>query len=367
LSKSLDGIITSWNKSAERLFGYTDEEMIGQPVTVLIPPDRLDEEPAILARLRRGDRIDHFETVRRRKDGTLIEISLTVSPIRDQSGTIVGASKIARDITEKKRAERALEAARQELARSNEELESRVHERTTSLREAVAQMEEFSYTVSHDLRAPLRGMQVYSQALLEDYGGTLEHEARHCLVRIAENASRLDKMVTDVLTFSRISRAEIRNEPVRLEKLVRDIIQQYPAMQPPRAQIQLRIAHDVQGHEPSLTQIVSNLLGNAVKFVSRDVTPKIDIWTESHAGGIRLWFKDNGIGIKPAHQSRLFRMFERIHPDLAYEGTGVGLAIVRKAANRMGGEVGVVSDGVNGAAFWVQLPAVAAAPTGSTC
>lgn len=360
LSKNLEGVIQSWNRGAQRIFGYTVDEAVGRHVTMLIPRERWDEETLILSRLKRGERIDHFETVRKRKDGTLLDISLTVSPVRDATGRIIGASKIARDITEKKRSERALEIARAELACAKGELEQRVQERTESLREAIAQMEEFSYTVSHDLRAPLRGMQVYSQALLEDYGGSLGPEAQHCLVRIAENASRLDKMVMDVLAFSRISRAELKMERVHLDKLVRDILQNYRSMQPPRTVITVAPLHDVLGHEPSLMQIISNLLLNAVKFVAPGVAPDIRVWSEPHHAGVRLYFQDNGIGIKPAHQDRLFRMFERVHPNLPYEGMGVGLAIVRKAATRMGGDVGVISDGTNGATFWVQLCALEA-------
>jgi PAS domain S-box-containing protein len=360
LSKTLDGIILSWNNAAERTFGYKAEEVVGRSITLLIPPDRLMEETDILARLRRGDRVDHYETIRRCKDGRLLNVSLTISPIRDGKGKIVGASKIARDISERKRSETALHLAREELAKTNEELERRVEERTASLREAVAQLEEFSYTVSHDLRAPLRGMQVYSQALLEDYGPNLDPEAQHCLGRIAENATRLDKMVTDVLTFSRVSRSDLRMENVDLDKLVHDVIQNYPAFHAPRARVEIGKLLAVRGHEPSLTQVVSNLLANAVKFVAPGVTPTIRIWTEPSTAGVRLLIQDNGIGVKPEWQARLFQMFERLHPNLAYEGTGVGLAIVRKAANRMGGEVGVRSNGSDGSTFWVELPAAQA-------
>lgn len=357
VSKNLDGVIQSWNRGAERIFGYTAAEAVGRPITMLIPPDRQEEEPRILERLRRGERVEHFETVRVRKDGTLLNISLTISPIRDGSGRIVGASKIARDITDRKRSEAEIEAAREELARVNEQLEARVEERTASLREAIAQMEEFSYTVSHDLRAPLRGMLGYSQALLEDYGPSLKPEMRRWLTRIAENASRLDKMVTDILTFSRIGRAELKLGRVRLDALVREVVQQYPGMQRPNAVIEIEPLLDVQGHEPSVTQIVSNLLSNAVKFVAPGGTPAVRVWTEQGSGGVRLFVRDNGIGIPAELQHRLFALFERVHPDHNYEGTGVGLAIVRKAALRMGGTVGVESDGRTGSTFWVQLPA----------
>ena len=244
------------------------------------------------------------------------------------------------------------------MARTNDELERQVTERTAALSDAVAQMEEFSYTVSHDLRAPLRGMQAYSQVLLEDYAGPLESQpqAVEYIQRIAENAARLDKMVRDVLTFTRASRSDLRIEHISVDKLVRGLIEHYPAMRPSaRAEIHVEPLADVLGHETSLTQAISNLLTNAVKFVAPGTIPKIRVWTERRDQDVRIWIEDNGIGIAPKLQHRLFRLFERIHPDLSYEGTGVGLAVVRKAAERMNGKVGVESNGTNGSRFWIQL------------
>ena len=352
ITKDLNGVITSWNKGAQRLFGYTPEEAIGQAVSMLIPQDRKNEEPEILARLRRGSRVDHYETIRRRKDGTHIHISLTVSPVRDAAGRIIGASKIARDISE-------IQRARATLARSHEELERLVSERTASLQQAVAQMEEFSYTVSHDLRAPVRAMKGFAQAALEDNAHQLDEKGRRYLQNILAGGTRMEQLIQDVLTYSKTARVEAKTAPVSLQKVVQEIIQTYPELRHLNAEIIIRSPlHNVMAHEVSLIQALSNLLSNAVKFVPPGTRPRVEIGTELHNGSVRVWIQDNGMGINPKYQHRLFNIFQRVHKVGGYEGTGIGLAIVRKAAEKMGGTVGVESDGVNGSRFWIDLPAV---------
>jgi signal transduction histidine kinase len=236
-------------------------------------------------------------------------------------------------------------------------MEKTVAERTASLREAIAQMEEFSYTVSHDLRAPLRAMQGYSQTLLQDFAPLLPDEAKRAVTRIAENAAHLDKMILDVLSYSKLARSDIRLEKISLDRVARQVVEQCPGMQLPAAEIQIDPLPDVLGHDPSLTQALANLLNNAVKFVEPQVTPKVHIWAENRNDRVRLWIEDNGIGINPAYQHKVFNLFERVHPHLKYEGTGIGLAIVRKAVERMGGAVGMESDGVHGSRFWMELRA----------
>jgi PAS domain S-box-containing protein len=353
LTKDLEGIITSWNNAATRIFGYRAEEVIGKPIAILIPQNRQNEEAGILARIRRGERIDHYETVRQRKDGTLIDISLSVSPLRDAHGTLIGATKIVRDITE-------LGKARRLAARSQHELEKRV----TELTEAVGQMEEFSYSVSHDLRAPIRAMQGYAQTLLEDYGHRLDERGREFLANITRGSARLDRLVRDLLTYSRAARAEVTLQPVELDTLVHDIISHYPEMQPPRARITVHAGlRSVVAHEPSLTQAISNLLSNAVKFVTPGITPSVQVYSELHGDRLRLSIEDNGIGIRPEHRHRLFGLFQRIHPEGRYEGTGVGLAVVRKAVERMGGRVGMETSRTGtGSTFWLELPPASPAP-----
>jgi PAS domain S-box-containing protein len=288
-------------------------------------------------------------------DGVFRWFLSRATPIRDATGAITRWFGTNTDVTELREIQGQLSEANRLLSTSAKQLGALVVEPTASLVEAVAQMEEFCYTVSHDLRAPLRGLQLYSDALLEDFAANLPSEARQWLSRISVNAKLLDKMILDVLTFSRLARAELKMEKVDLEKLVRRIVEQYPGLQPPQAEIQVEKLPPVLGHEPSLTQAVSNLLNNAVKFVAPGVRPKIRIWHERNNGTLRLWIADNGIGIDPKYQHRLFKMFERIHPRGSYEGTGVGLAIVRKAVERMGGKVGLESDGANGSRFWFEI------------
>jgi PAS domain S-box-containing protein len=361
IGKNLSGIITSWNAAAERIFGYTAEEIVGQSILTLIPPELQHEEPGIIGRIQRGERIDHFETRRRHKDGHLIDLSLTVSPIRDRNGVVIGASKIARDITAQKESERALREARDALAQANAELENRVQARTLSLQQAIEQMEEFSYSVSHDLRSPARAMAGYATAVLEDFGDKLGPEGREYLDRIVRNAARMDRLIQDLLSYGRLNRHEMAVQPVALERLVREIIEQYPEMQPPRAEIMIEgPLCEVMGHEPSLSQAISNLLSNAVKFVRPGMTPRVRVSCERRGAMIRLNVQDNGIGIPLQYRHRLFGMFERVHPELKYEGTGIGLAIVRKAVSRMGGTSGVESDESGGSQFWIELPPAAA-------
>ena len=217
-------------------------------------------------------------------------------------------------------------------------------------------MEEFSYTVSHDLRAPLRAMNTYAQALVEDFGPQLEPTARHYLERIQRSSLRMEKLTHDVLTYSRLARSEVKLAPVDVDALLRDMIHQYAEFQPPHAEIKVkRPLHDVRGHEVSLGQCIANLLTNAVKFVAPGVQPQIRIHTELIGATVRLWIADNGIGIDPLYQSRLFQVFERLHGRQHYEGTGIGLAIVRKAVDKMNGRCGVESDGRNGSRFWIEL------------
>lgn len=251
----------------------------------------------------------------------------------------------------------ALHEAQQKLKDHADDLERRVAERTARLSETIAELESFSYSVSHDMRAPLRAMQGYSAYVQDKYADKLGAEGKIYLERISRAAKRLDTLIQDILTYSRISRAQLDLHPVDLDKLVDDIIQQYPGLQPPLADISIiRPLGCVVAHDAALTQVIANLLGNAVKFITAGQKPVVKVYAEPRGDQVRLWVADNGIGIAPADLNRIFGIFERIHPDKTYEGTGIGLSIVRKAIERMNGTTGVESELGKGSRFWIQLP-----------
>jgi PAS domain S-box-containing protein len=351
VTKSLEGIILSWNAGAERIFGYKPSEIIGKSILTLIPPELQAEEPRIIERLKKGERIKHYETIRVGKTGQRLDISLTISPVKDRLGNIIAASKIARDVTEEKRRQQAL---RESEARFRSELERQVEERTASLQEALSQMEAFSYSISHDMRAPLRSMIHYAEMLKEDCAPKLDAPEVEYLNRISNAGQRMDQLIQDVLVYSRLNREEIVLRPIDADALLREIVHSYPNLQPEL--VTITIKHKlpaVTANEALLTQCFSNLLENGAKFVAQDTKPQIEVWSEETDGKVKLFFKDNGIGIALHQLERIFEIFQRVGRDT--KGTGIGLAIVRRAIEKMRGRVGVQSDLGHGSLFWLEL------------
>ena len=251
----------------------------------------------------------------------------------------------------------ALTAAQEELRQHAASLERQIAERTAQLRDTIQELESFSYSVSHDLRAPLRAMQGYSDALLDEFKDKIGRTGEEYLRRIHRSAARMDLLIRDILAYSRVAKGEVQLTVVNVETVIKEVIQNYPALQPDRASITvISPIPPVVGHEAYVTQIVSNLLTNAVKFVAREKNPAITIRGLPEGGMVRISFVDNGIGISPEHLHRIFQIFGRVHSEKQYEGTGIGLAIVKKAAERLGGTVGVNSDPAQGSNFFVLLP-----------
>jgi signal transduction histidine kinase len=254
------------------------------------------------------------------------------------------------------RANAALRASEERLAGQAAELERLVAERTAKLRETVGDLEAFSYSVAHDMRAPLRGMHGFARILLEDHAAQLGSEARDYLERIISSARRMDLLIRDALNYTQVLRGTPRLAPVNVDRIVREVVATYPEWQPPRAEIQIQgQLPSALGHEGFLGQCVSNLIGNAVKFVAPGVKPRVRIWAESRNSMVRLCFQDNGIGIPPKDHRRVFQMFGRINPATQYGGTGIGLAIVQKAMSLMGGNVDFQSEPGKGTMFWIEL------------
>ena len=240
----------------------------------------------------------------------------------------------------------------------NHELERRIEERTAALKESHSQLEAFCYSVSHDLRAPLRSMQGFSHALIEDHSEDLNDEGRDFARRILAASEHMDGLLADVLAYSRLSRQELLPEPVDVAEVVQDaLIQLQAEIRTKTPTIETAACHGkVVAHRSVLELMVVNLLENALKFVKKGVRPEISISVEARDDRRRIWVRDNGIGIPHEHQQRIFRIFERLHGVENYPGTGIGLALVQKAAERMNGSVGVDSTGGRGSAFWIDLP-----------
>jgi len=288
------------------------------------------------------------------------------APLRDPDGRVLAAMSLGMDVTERKRAEEALRTAKEELARSNQELERRVDERTAKLREAMAELEQLSYSMIHDLRAPLRAIQSFGGILEGDPGSQLSPEGRELLAKMRVSASRMDQLVVDVLNYSRVLRGELPLRAVDVGAVVRGIVETYPNLGPTRAEVQ--VAPDlpvVVGNSAALTQCLANLISNAVKFAKPGQMAKVQVKSERGENGrVRIVVEDNGVGIAPEFQEKVFGLFERL--DNAGEGTGMGLAIVKKAAERMGGRVGVESELGKGSRFWVELSRAEHKASGAT-
>jgi PAS domain S-box-containing protein len=346
VAKSLDGIIRSWNPGAERLLGYSAKEIIGQPVTRLLPENRLDEEAMILGRIGRGERVEQFETVRCKNDGSLVEVSLTISPIRDVNGAIVGASKIMRDITERKRREDELRRSNAKLAKMNTELDN------------------FVYTASHDLRAPLTGISSIVQWILED-DRALAGESRERLGLILGRIERMKQLLTDIRDYARIDgNAAPSGTPVSAATLVANVAA--TAHVPPGFSIRGDPSLEpVQVQRVPLEQVLLNLVNNAIKHHDRHAGT-VTVSVQHTAPWLRFSVIDDGPGIPEEYRESIFEMFKTLKPRDEVEGSGMGLALVRKIVGRTGGRCGVDPAAKRGSHFWFEWPAIGRLPRGES-
>ncbi|HYF37389.1 MAG TPA: PAS domain S-box protein [Prosthecobacter sp.] len=357
VSKDLNGVVMSWNKSAERIFGYTAEEMVGQPILAIIPQSRRDEEPKILERLRRGERVDHFDTVRVRKDGESVHVSLTISPVRNSEGVIIGASKVARDVTARKRAEDALQEHNKQLENANSAAR---HAREEAERQSRLK-DEFLATLSHELRTPLQSILGWTQLLLDD--GATEEDLKEGLQVIDRNARAQTRIIEDLLDMSRIISGKIRLDVQRcsLASLVEAALETVkPAAMAKEIRLQSildPLAQPVRGDAARLQQVFWNLLSNAIKFTPRG--GRVQIVLERVNSHLEVSVIDTGVGIEKDFLPHVFERFRQgdASKTRSQGGLGLGLAIVKSLIELHGGTVKVRSDGPGtGATFSVILP-----------
>ncbi len=340
-----DGTITFWSDGAECLYGWNRADALGKRANNLLRtvfPEPLDN---IEAKLKAGYTWSGELRHRTRAGRQVIVQSYWMAELNAQ-GDIQELLESNTDVTERKRLQ--------------EHLEEEVEMRTEEVRETLAELEQMSYSMIHDMRAPLRAMQGFAHILEEDCPDCQHPPGADYLQRIREGSVRLDRLVTDALNYNRVLREDASVTRLDIGKLLRGLIDTYPSLQSHVADINLEFEGlYVLGNESLLTQCVGNILENAVKFVAPGVRPSVRIWSEERyddSGMVRIWIEDNGIGIQAEAQDKIFRMFQRMHHEDEYGGTGIGLAIVKKCIQRMDGHVGFESEIGKGSKFWIELP-----------
>jgi PAS domain S-box-containing protein len=371
-------IVQLWNPAAEQIYGYAAEEVLGKAVPDLQVPGDPQYE-VIRQRIFSGERIEGLDAKRKRRDGSVIDVSISTAPMRDDNGNLVATVALVRNITERKQAEA-------EIRRLNQELEARVVERTAHLEQEIAErvraeaevkelnatlaeqaqhlvavnkeLETFTYSVSHDLKAPLRGIDGYSRLLLEDHAHHLDEEGQYFVHTIRGATTQMAQLIDDLLAYSRLERRTWATSQVDIRKVVDNVLlQMQPSQVYPNTIIDVRIEPQVVVTEAdALALVLRNLLDNALKFSANSDAPRIEINGTPVNQYYMLSVRDNGVGFDMQYHERIFDIFQRLHRSEDYPGTGIGLAIVRKALQRMQGRIRVESQVGHGATFTMEIP-----------
>jgi PAS domain S-box-containing protein len=345
LTKTVAGVITSWNAGAEKLYGYTEHEILGRAVSVLVPPGHGDEEPAMLQEIASARKAVRCDIIRVRKDGTLVDVSLALSPIFGAAGEVIEVAAISRDITELKHTENSLVERSRQLETSNKELE------------------QYAYVASHDLQEPLRKMASFCQLLGRRYQGQLDEQADQYIAYVVDGARRMQEMINDLLAFSRLGRSPEATAEVDCNQVVgRARIDLAAAIEERGASITVTgTLPTVRGDWTRLVQLFENLIGNGIKFHGKE-PPRVEISATSDGTGWRFAIADNGIGIEPQYADRIFTLFQRLHSRAEYPGTGIGLAVCKKIVESYGGTLCFDSRPDEGTTFYWTMPKEEASP-----
>ena len=338
VTKTLDGFVTSWNKGAEQVYGYTANEILGQNVSILEPESVKGEIKKLDEKVKQGGKVRHHQTLRLRKDGTIINASITLSPILDISGRLMAISTVTRDITDIKKAEEMLRLKLEELALSN------------------AELEQFAYVASHDLQEPLRMIASYLQLLQRKYQGKLDEKADKYIYFAVDGASRMQSLINDLLEFSRVTTKAKEFEPASSEAILETVLSDLEmVIKENEATIYYDALPEIVADSTQIAQVFQNLIINAIKFRGEE-PPEIHISAKEEKNHWLFSVRDNGIGIDPKYSDRIFEVFKRLHKREEYPGTGIGLSICKKIVERHGGHIWVESEPGKGSTFYFTLP-----------
>lgn len=334
IGSSLDGTITSWNRGAEEIFGYPEAAALGAPLSMLLPPGHENELEERLSELRKGRRVEHHDSLRLRSDGSEVHVSISMSAIRDTRGSLIGASKVARDITERKRAETELAAAKVAAETASQDFEA------------------FSYSVAHDLRAPLRAIDAFSQILESEYAPVLDEAGRGYLARVRASAQRMGALIESMLKLARVTHQELGATRVDLSALARSVTERLRQDCPGRrVEVAIEPGLSALGDASLLANALDNLLTNAWKFTRDRPDARIEFGLDE-AG---YFVRDNGAGFDMTFSPKLFGVFQRLHTQEEFEGTGIGLATVQRIIRRHGGQIRAEATPGQGATFHFTL------------
>lgn len=336
--------ITSWNRAAERLYGYAPSQMLGRPVDVLYPAT--DDPAELVERIFAGQQVAGAERLRVRADGTTVMVDETLSPVRDDDGSVVGAAMIVRDISRRRQTEDALAETRQELEANLRQLERSNND-----------LEQFAYVASHDLSEPLRAVAGMVGLLARRYRGQLDSDADEFIDFAVEGCERMRRMIEDLLAYSRAGRGELRITSLDVGGLVAEVVGTLASqIDLADATIDIDDLPVIHADRGQLASVFQNLVSNAVKFRRPDSPVHVRVSASPVPIGWRFAVADDGIGIEEEYRTRIFRMFQRLHPSDRYPGTGIGLAIAERIVDRHGGTMGVEGNAIGGSTFWFTIP-----------
>lgn len=343
------GIIKHANENFCTISKYSAEELIGQDHRIINSGYHSKDFIKDIWRTIANGKIWKGELKNRAKDGTIYWVDTTIVPFLNEQDKPYQYIAIRADITQRKKGE-------EEITVLNRELETRVEQRTAELEAVNKEMESFTYSVSHDLRAPLRAINGYAEILKEDYARVLDDEGNRLLMAVRNNAKNMGILIDDLLAFSRLGRKEVQKTTVNIKELVKKIVADASTIPEHKAEIKIGDLHTIKADQVLLSQVFANLLSNAIKYSSKSSTPIIEIQSQTNNKEIIYSVRDNGVGFDMKYAHKLFGVFQRLHHKDEFEGTGVGLAIVERIITRHGGRIWAEAVPGEGATFFFSLP-----------